>query len=473
MGMIWGLESVSLLLGLLLFYVEVFKLRFKNFIPSMFLLLYVPLFCISPFLYHILIGGALTIDRKVQGLIFTDARIYFIYHLYNIFLLLSFLVVSKLFNSYNEHKQIVFIKTNLQQRIIFFLLLILGLYLYVSSTGLSVFELLVADRFIWFESANYSSFYSVVASYFISLTPLFFYFYVKEKKYFFIFITFILLLIYGILSKDRKWIIFMISGAVAAKYLLSGNRLVFKPKIVIGSLFFGLILVFWQIFRDVLFTELVTGRGNFLDHAKDMGEKLLLQGDFPYYYFSSMTAIKMNFIDGFEIPLGIVRRQLFFFVPVDYSFGLKIKDISAIFSDALDAGDQLRGGNMPPGLIGLFVLSFNWWLGLLPFTMIPLVLFYVNNISWAYTSSFQPVFYSNCFSFMILLLRGDDSSAFYFFIFNFGIFFFIKNIVAKRKVTFSQRIASAQILQDKMEQRSVGFIESDKLGFPCSTQTDS
>ena len=444
MGMIWILEIISLVLGIILFGIEVLKLKFKNFIPSMFLLLYVPLFCISPFLYHFLIGGALTIDHKVEGLIFTDPRIYVIYHLYNIFLLFSFLVASKFFNSYKEPKQIVASTTTLQQRIIFFLLLLTGIYLYVYSTGLSVFELLVADRFIWFENASYSSFYSVLASYFISLTPLLFFLYYKEKKYFFLIITLLLLLIYGILSKDRKWIIFMISGAVAAKYYLNGNRLVFKPKILIFSLIFGMILVFWQIFRDVLFTELVTGRGDFMGHAMEMGEKLIMQGDFPYYYFSSMTAIKMNFIDGFDIPLGIIRRQIFFLVPVDYSFGLKIKDISAIFSDALDAGDQVRGGNMPPGLIGLFVLSFNWWLGLLFFTVIPFVLFYIDKIALTYTSSFQPVIYSNCFSFMVLRLRGDDSSAFYFCIFNFGIFFIIRNILAKRKLTFRQRSASAQ-----------------------------
>jgi hypothetical protein len=434
MGLIWVLEIISFVLGIVLFCIELLKLKFKNFIPSMFLLVYVPLFCLSPLLYHFLTGGAITIDRKFEGFVFTDPRIYAIYHLYNISLLVCFFVASEFFNKFKEPKQIFTSTTTLRQRIIFFILLIIGTYLYVYSTGLSVFELLVADRFIWFENASYSSFYSVVASYFISLTPLFFFLYYKEKKYFFLILTVILLLLYGILSKDRKWIIFMISGAVAAKYYLSGNRLVLKPRIVIGSLVFGLVLIFWQIFRDVLFTELVTGRGDFIDHAIDMGEKLLMQGDFPYYYFSSMTAIKMNLIDGFNIPLGIIRRQLFFFMPVDFSFGLKIKDISAIFSDALDAGDEIRGGNMPPGLIGLFVLSFNWWLGLLIYTLIPFFLFYIDKFARTHPSIFQPVIYSNSFSFMILLLRGDDSSAFYFFIFNFAIFFIIRNIFVKKHI---------------------------------------
>jgi hypothetical protein len=443
MEMIWILEIISLILGIIMFRIEVLKLRCKNFIPAIFLLLYVPLFCVTPILYHFLTNGAISIDHKVEGLVFTDPRIYAIYHLYNISLLICFFMASVFFNGYKDPKQTFISTTTLQQRIIFFLLLLTGIYLYVYSTGLSVFELLVADRFTWFENSTYSPFYSVVASYFISLTPLCFFLYYKEKKYFFFIITVILLLIYGILSKDRKWIIFMISGAVAAKYYLNGNRIVLKPKIVIGSLFFGLILVFWQIFRDVLFTELLTGRGDFMNHAKEMGGKLLMQGDFPYYYFSSMTAIKMNFIDGFNIPLGIIRRQVFFLVPVDYSFGLKIKDISAIFSDALDAGDDIRGGNMPPGLIGLFVLSFNWWLGLLFFTVIPFVLFYINKIAREFASTFQPVIYSNCFSFMILLLRGDDSSAFYFCIFNFGFFFLVKNILAKRKLTFREKSLSA------------------------------
>jgi hypothetical protein len=443
MGMIWVLEIFSLVLGIFLFWIEVLKLRCKNFVPSMFLLLYVPLFCVTPLLYHFLTGGAITIDRKVEGMVYTDPRIYAIFHLYNISLLICFFAASVFFNRYREPKQFVSSRTTLQQSIIYIFLLLTGVYLYVYSTGLTVFELLVANRFAWFESSTYSSFFSVVASYFIALTPLFFFLYIKEKKYLFLIITVILLLIYGILSKDRKWIIFMLSGAVAAKYVLNGNRLVLKPKIVFGSLFFGLILVFWQIFRDVLFTELVTGRGDFLGHAKEMGEKLIMQGDFPYYYFSSITAIKMNFIDGFDIPLGIIRRQVFFLVPVDYSFGLKIKDISAIFSDALDAGDDVRDGNMPPGLIGLFVLSFNWWIGLFAFTVIPLGLYYIDKLAFTMTSTFQPVIYSNCFSFMILLLRGDDSSAFYFCIFNFGIFFLVKNIFSRRKLSYRKKIISA------------------------------
>ncbi len=425
MGMIWVLEIITMTLGMFLFKIEVLKLKCRNFIPAIFLLLYVPLCCITPLLYHFISNGALTIDKKVDSLVFSEPKIYAIYHLYNISMLLSFLAASIIFNKNKLTNEVEIPFSNSKQRLVLFLLLSTGVYLYISSTGLSILELLIANRFEWFNEAGYSSFFSVVASYFIALTPLCFFIYYRDRKFFYLVCTFILMILYGILSKDRKWIIFMLSGSIAAIYCLNGYRLVFKPKIVIGSLLFGLILVFWQVFRDVLFTELVTGRGDFISHAKEMGERLLKQGDFPYYYFSSMTAIKMNVIDGFSIPLGIIRRQIFFMIPVDYSLGLKPKDISAIFSDALDAGDDIRGGNMPPGLIGLFVLSFNWIIGVFLYMLIPFFLFYINNISRLSPSIIKPVLYSNCFSFMILLLRGDDSSAFYFCIFNIIIYFLV------------------------------------------------
>ena len=406
-------------------------MKFKNFLPSIFLILYVPLFCFTPLIYHFILGGALTIDHKTEGLVYNDFRIYLIYHIYNILMLLSFIFFSSYFNIFKKSSFIKLVDETFQQKMLLILLLSFGLFLYVDSTGMSLFELLIAGRFTWFENPNYNSIESVAASYFISLSPILIFIFLKNKNILFLVLTFLILILYGILSKDRKWVIFIISGLISFIYYLNGNRIFLKPRIVFISFFFGLILVFWQVFRDVLFNELLTGRGDFFLKAKEMGESLLIKGDFPYYYFSSITAIKMNFIDGFNIPFGIIRRQLFFMIPANYSFGLKIKDISAIFSDALDAGDQIRGGNMPPGFIGLFVLSFKWWGGILFYIQIPFLLFYLNQLFLNLNSIFRTVFYSNCFSFIILLLRGDDSSAFYFFIFNLLIFYLIYKIFKK------------------------------------------
>lgn len=432
MVLVGFLEILSLMLGLSLFYKEVITLKFKNFVPAVFILLYFPLFCITPLLYHLITGGAMTINPGYDGLVFSEPKIYIVYHIYNITFLVCFLFLSNYLNKINSVIKVSNDKISFIQNLLLFLFLFFGVYLYVYSTGLSLGELLIADRFSWFLNPNYSSFASVVSSYFISLSPLLLYLYIKNKNHFFLVFTIILLVSYGILSKDRKWLIFLISGTLGAIYFLNGFKIILKTKIIFWTSIFGFFLVFWQIFRDVLLTELITGRGDFLFYAKEMGKKLALKGDFPYYYFSSITAIKMNMIDGFGIPFGIIRRQLFFFFPVDYSLGLKIKDISAIFSDALNAGDSIRSGNMPPGFIGLFVLSFNWWLGQFFYVLIPFFLYYVNKIVRKNTKILQPVIFSNCFSFFILFLRGDDSSATYFFIFNLIIFILLKPFYFKK-----------------------------------------
>ena len=87
---------------------------------------------------------------------------------------------------------------------------------------------------------------------------------------------------------------------------------------------------------------------------------------------------------------------------------------------------------MPPGFIGLFVLSFNWWLGQFFYVIIPFFLYYINKIARKNTKILQPVIFSNCFSFFILFLRGDDSSATYFFIFNLIIFILLQPFYFKK-----------------------------------------
>lgn len=175
MGLIWVLEIISAVLGLILFKVEVINMKCKNFLPSMFLLLYVPLFCFTPLLYHFLVGGAFTIDHKTKDSIFADVEIYYIYHFYNISMLICFMYATTVFNKFPEAIQSPLPLVTFNQRLLLFIFLLLGIYLYVNSTGLSLLELLVADRFIWFESSDYSPFYSVAASYFISLSPLLFF----------------------------------------------------------------------------------------------------------------------------------------------------------------------------------------------------------------------------------------------------------------------------------------------------------
>ena len=127
-------------------------------------------------------------------------------------------------------------KISFTQNLLLFLF-IFWVYLYVYSTGLPLGELLIADRFSWFLNPNYSSFASVVSSYLISLSPLLLYLYIKNKNYFFLFLTIMVLVSYGILSKDRKWLIFLISGILGAIYFLNGFKIILKLKLSFGPLF--------------------------------------------------------------------------------------------------------------------------------------------------------------------------------------------------------------------------------------------
>ena len=102
---------------------------------------------------------------------------------------------------------------------------------------MSISELLIADRFSWFLNSNYSSFNSVVASYFISLSPLVVYLYIINKKYFYLTLTILLLIGYGILSKDRKWLIFVFSGVFGAIYYKNGFKIILKKKLFFGVLY--------------------------------------------------------------------------------------------------------------------------------------------------------------------------------------------------------------------------------------------
>ena len=414
--MIATIEIGAALLGIYLLFREVFIQRFANFITTIFLLCYVPLLCVYPVVARLMAGGAISIHANGNGVL-NDVTVYFVYQLANYGILVMFLLLQQI-GSRQSASHLSSKPPNVAAYEVPLLVLMLcaGVLLYVQSTGLSVAELLVASRFEWFFNEDYSSFSSVVASYLFSLTPVVIYFLAREKRRYWLLLVLVtaLLIFYGVLSKDRKWLIFMGSGLLAAVYMSSGRRLIITFKGFIALTLLALALAFWQVARDIVFNALVTDGGGVVANAKEMATRLLTQGDLPYYFNASMTAIHMNINEDYSIPFGLVRRQLFFFLPVDYSLGLKIEDISAIFSDAIIGGDDIRRGNMPPGFFGLFVLSFGWFGGIILLSLFPLFLKMLDNIARKDDGIVQIVIVSHALSAALLLLRGDDSSATYF-----------------------------------------------------------
>jgi hypothetical protein len=98
--------------------------------------------------------------------------------------------------------------------------------------------------------------------------------------------------------------------------------------------------------------------------------------------------------------------------------GLKPEGMPFLVADELDTGNLVRRGNFPPGLIGLFVLSFGWAASLIALPMLTVLLVraldryvcrnvgLIRNVIWATYSIV-----------VILLMRGSTGGA-YFLVFN-------------------------------------------------------
>ena len=413
-----AIELASALLGTALLWRNLVQWRFRNFATSVFLLCYVPLFCVYPLIGRLLSNGAISIDtRNAETL--ADPSIYYVYQTYNLLILIGFLIVTFASKPRAVLRGVAHSARFSPPFPTAWLLACLGLgiYLYVYSTGLSVTELLTASRFEWFLNDNYSSLLSVVASYFVALAPALVYLCVRDDRRILLFITLLVLVAYGVLSKDRKWLIFIASGLLAARYVKANLQIALNGRDLTWLTLLGVALAFWQVARGTLFTFLVEGNTDLGTEVPLMLNQLLTRGDLPYYYNASVTAIHMNLNEGFSIPLGLLRRQLLFFLPTGFSFGLKVEDISAIFSDAVEGGDDIRRGNMPPGLIGLLVISFEWWGGLIIAIGLPFLLRVTDRLIRRQAGIVQIALISNLLSAALLLLRGDDSSATYFIVF--------------------------------------------------------
>lgn len=433
--MIIFIEFFTAALGIYLFIRELFKNKFGNFYTSIFLMCFVPLFCIYPVIARFTVGGALPVEATLPSPL-DDPFSYVVYQLCCLVIIIPIIFIknkSHYFDNITRH-QIDTYKPNPREIYILLFFISVGIYYYIDSTGLSVSELLIASRFSWFLNSNYSSAFYVISTYLISLSPVLIYHCVLDKKFRLTLIILVSLLIfYGALSKDRKWLIFMASGIFAAVYIANGMRINISGKGMALILTLVSALTFWQVGRSVVFDALITGNSDIGTSASDLATQLLTKGDFPYYYNASVTAIYMNLNAGFEIPLGIVRRQLLFFLPASYSFGLKIEDISALFSDALGAGDTVRRGNMPPGFFGLFVLSFGWIGGAITLSLFPFLLNYFDKIVRYREGIWRVAIASHGLSSMLLLLRGDDSSATYFIVFSAAVLVVLRPHVLLRQ----------------------------------------
>jgi len=420
------LELLTAVAGLALLYQEAVRNRFVNYATSMFLLAFVPLLCVYPAIAGVFVGGAYSVSPN-RDMVIGDPWVYVLYQIF----CLTILIVSYL----TMRRQVVDLPYIGWQRkyqgdpvevLVLTGLIGLGVALFVRSTGYSFSELLSASRFEWFDDPNFSSVTLLISTYLMALSPVAILLALNNRNRVALAAIAIFLVMYGVLVRDRKWVIFMVSAGFAYVYMKNRYSIKISRKAALLVLLVVAALAFWQIARGVLFNYYVTGKGDPLYESQEVAGRLLTRGDLPYYYNASITAMDMNLNEGFYIPFGILRRQLFFFLPADFSLGLKVEDISALFSDAIGGGDTLRRGNMPPGFFGLFIISFGWIGTLVTCCLVPLALRTLDRFIHRSRGILSIIVAAHLLSSVTLLLRGDDSSATYFIVSSFAVLFVIR-----------------------------------------------
>lgn len=428
------METFTAILGIALLFEEAVKKRFANYATSIFLLCFVPLLCVYPVIARIVVGGAYSVVPGSEAVI-RDTYVYVIYQIFCI-CLLFFIVIArpKSVTTYPLPDWWQKYQASNMEMGMFLALLAFGIYLYVYATGLTVMQVFAASRFEWFTSAEYSPLSFVASTYFLAISPVALLIALSNRNHGWAVIVIILLLIfYGVLAKDRKWLIYIISAAIAFSYILNRFSIIVRKWAIMLGMLSVIALVFWQVARGVIFNYYLTGSGDVVYESQKVALNLLTKGDLPYYYNASITAIDMNLNFDFSIPFGLLRRQLLFFLPANFSFGLKVEDISALFSDAIGGEDATRRGNMPPGLFGLFAISFGWIGGVISCSLIPFALRALDRLIHRSRGIASIVVQAHLLSSVMLLLRGDDSSATYFIISSLLLFCVVRPSILLRR----------------------------------------
>lgn len=417
--MIVSLLLVQLALCGVILYREVVQLQFRNLASSFFFALYMILFVAEPLVLHLCFGGAHTVSN-LGGSVFTDPDVYYLLNAYGITLLLAYILLRRRGAATWERMMLPSATLAAEQprglASYLAVVIIAGVLLFIYSTGMNIRDLLVASRFAWFQENDFSLLWLTVASYFIALIAMYAYLLktTAQRNKLLLVLCFAAIILHGVISKDRKWIIFLASGWIAGQYELSGRKLRVSRRAALAFAVVFILMVISQFIRDVMFRYALGEPVDFGEQVGLWGEQLVVYGDISYFYRASLEAIYQNIHNGVIIPFALARRILFFFLPVSWSGGLKVEDISATFSDIVDAGDAQRRGNMPPGLFGLFAISFGWFWSLLVIPLLAVLLRKLDAMFRYGTGRLRESVLSLYVFAALLAFRGDDSSATYY-----------------------------------------------------------
>lgn len=407
---------LQLALCLVILRQEVLRRHCRNFASSIFFSVYAIVYVVEPLVLHLFFGGATTIVAGSDAQ-FDDPAVYYLFQAYG----LSLLVTWLLFGRTGERELAADpVKPARRDDGIRFgyltALLVVGAVLFIHSSGMSLADLLVAARFAWVDAAGFSPLGLNLSGYCIGVAATWAFAARREPKVSraLLLVGLGALLLNGLLTKDRKWIIYLLSGVAAGSFERQGRTLRIPPSSLVWLGVIFAFLVISQFVRDVVFRYAI---GEQLILGQEFARRatvLVETGDISYFYRASLEALHQNMHNGLLVPFALPRRILFFFLPSSWSGGLKVEDISAIFSDVVHGEDLVRRGSMPPGLFGLLVISFGWFASLF---LVPCLAFGLKRLDRWFrtgTGTIRAVALS-MFGFVVVMgFRGDESSAWYF-----------------------------------------------------------
>lgn len=432
--MIIILLALQALICAIIIHREIITLQSQNLASSLFFAVYAIVYVLEPLTLHIFFGGARSIVAGADN-IFSDDLVYIIYNLIGITLLAS----SAFIGAYRQNANSLpannadFGSKRLANYLA--LLICAGTALFVFATGENALDLLQSSRFSWFENDNFSVNLNALSAYLIALTPIYIYIVIVRSDYnrALLVAALVAILIYGIITKDRKWIFFIASGWLAAKYHKSDYRIeIGRTNLALLVALFVLLLLS-QFLRDALPRYFLDDDYDPIAELPGWLAHLFEYSDLSYFYRATIEAIHQNLNNGFTISFGILRRVLFFFIPTGYSGGLKVEDISATFSDLVGGEDDLRRGSMPPGLFGVFIVSFGWFVTALMMPILAIALAKLDTLFRSKAGMAQLAIMTIYLTSVVFAFRGDESTAFYFPMINFLILWLLTSF-AKVKI---------------------------------------
>lgn len=346
--------GISGYIGIINFY------YYRNYFVGVFSLSYALLFCLVPIVNGVIFGAYMYHPEAVDGAI-EDVFIFNLYSISSLLFVLFFVFVFYLFGRRGNNSNALIIEKTIPLKAFFLfgLVFLTGFILFLYSTGFSghilsiIIDLFNNSRMAYFANDNYNSLLQVLSFYLMAIIAIYSYLDHFNKYPFKILSIFVYsaLIVFTVSTGSRQFLILAFSGFFFSYYhsIRSTKELL---RLTIVALVLLLTLFMLQFLRSVNFAI------DRLDLNVDLLIRLFSRGDLSYFYYSSLEAIRQYVDNGMSFYGNIYRNLFFFYLPTEWTFGIKQRDLSILFSTAYQSDVTNRGGNYPPGLIGLFFMNF-------------------------------------------------------------------------------------------------------------------